>query len=336
MDYVCSGIGLEAAKILAMMNPLNRIFVVGRNSTRAHSAAEDVASVFPEPSVFRENIIPLVCDHSSFESVRRCSQELRVKLDETYDPRKWEVNGIDALCLNAAVLQPNDIPAQFTEDDIELTFQTNHLSPFLLINLVHEMLNPGGRVVVSSSGLHVYQKLLLKGAVDPETGKARKGFETADGNAYDCKKSYAFSKLCNVAMALELQERLRQLGISVLTFSPGLITQTNLFRYHKTNNTIKFPRDVMLNEKTVAWGAGALVYMATAGSVSETGGKYWHDPDSGAGPCAVYGRDFHPSDVSDSHISEEGRKKLWSLSCQLTGVEENNIPMLSGRLASAD
>jgi len=332
-----SGIGLEAAKMLAIMNPLNRIFVVGRNTRKARMAAEEIASVHPEPALFRENVVPIVCDQSSFESVRRFSRELRSKLDETYDPKKWEANGIDALCLNAAVLQPNDVPAQFTEDDIEITFQTNHLSPFLLINLIHGTLNPGGRVVVSSSGLHLYQKLLLEGLIDPETGRARRGFETADGAEYNCKKTYAFSKLCNVAMAIELQERLRRMGIAVLSFSPGLITSTNLFRHHrKNNNTIQFPRDIMANEKTIQWGAGALVYMATAGQVGKTGGKYWHDPNSGAGPCAIYGKEFRPSDVPDSHISVAGRKKLWSLSCDLAGVAEDTIPLHSERLANAD
>lgn len=329
-----SGIGLEAAKMLIMMNPLNRIFIVGRNERKARIAVAEVLSVVLGTNA-HEHVIPLVCDHSSFDSVKQFPAQLTKKLNETYDPRKWALNGVDVLCLNAAVLQPNHLAAEFTQDDIEVTFQTNHLSPFLLVNLIHRQLNPGGRVVVSASGLHIYQKLQFDGLIDPRTGKAKKGFETHDGKEYDCKRNYAFSKLCNVALALELQERLRAMDISVLSFSPGLIRKTGLFRHHQTNNhPIRFPKDLIENEKSVPWGAGAMVYMATSKRALQTGGLYWHDPDSGLGRGAVYGKDFYPTKIPDSHISISGRKKLWTLSEELTGLEPHDtIPNYSERFS---
>jgi hypothetical protein len=90
------------------------------------------------------------------------SQYLRRKLNETYNPNKWAVN--------AAVLMPTDSEAQFTEDELETTFQTNFLAPFLITNLTTDLINAGGRVIVSSSGLYSGQVLNLDGMVEQTTG----------------------------------------------------------------------------------------------------------------------------------------------------------------------
>ena len=326
--------------MVVLINPLNRLFVVGRNEHKAQRAAEEVASVLPRRSLhyYKDHIIPIVCDHSSFDSVRKFSVILRRKLDETYRSETFgRCNGIDVLCLNAATLQPKEVPAQFTNDDVEVTFQTNHLSPFLLMNLIHSMLNPGSRVVVTTSGLFLMQKLELDGIpVDPATGRAfRAQFEMANGMEYNCKSSYAFSKLCNVAMAIELHELLQPRGISVSCFSPGLITQTGLFRHHRDYLPFKRTRDLMKNEKSVLWGAGALVFMATSKKVASRGGTFWQDQVSGKGSGAVYGRDFGPHDVSDMHISNSGRERLWELSCDLAGIPYDMIPSTKSLTASS-
>ena len=352
--------------MLALLNPRNRLFLVGRNEEKAIRAAQQVASVLPWHSSstsssssttssvdnntarphswqqtvinhnVNDNIIPIVCDHSSFDSVRQFAVDLQRKLKESYDRETFgENNGIDVLCLNAATLQPKTVPAEFTDNDLETTFQTNHLSPFLLVNLIYHLLNPGGRVVVTTSGLYLMQTLELEGIpVDDATGRVRlnERFETANGVDYQCKSSYAFSKLCNVAMAVELHERLQHRGVSVACFSPGLITQTGLFRHHRDMLPFKRTRDLMLNEKTVLWGAGALVFMATSRRVqTQLPGEalYWHDKDSAKGPGAVYGNEFGPSPVSETQITVEGRKRLWALSSDLTGISETHIPLVA-------
>ncbi|KAL7568023.1 hypothetical protein ACA910_004604 [Epithemia clementina (nom. ined.)] len=341
-----SGIGLEAAKMLILLNPLNRLFLVGRNEQKAQIVAKEVASVLPRqrrryPHYCDHHIIPIVCDHSSFTSVREFAVELQRKLEATYNRSiQGPTNGIDVLCLNAATLRPKDVPAEFTQDDLEVTFQTNHLSPLLLVNLIYPQLNRGGRVVVTTSGLYVTQTLELNGIpVDARTDRAitKERFETANDVEYYCKSSYAFSKLCNVAMAVELEERLRPRGITVSSFSPGLITQTGLFRHHRDVLPFKRTRDLMLNEKTVSWGAGALVFMATSRTVGMYGGgTFWQDQGSNKGPASVYGNDFGPSPVSESHITLEGRKRLWSLSCDLAGISETMMPPPPSALSALD
>ena len=156
------------------MNPLHRIILACRNQERADWAKEQMLPFLPEGNYYKDNIIALACDHSSLESIRNFNVALRIRLDETYHTNKWLHNGLDVLCLNAAVLVAWDAPeAPFTSDDLELTFQTNYLAPFALANLTQDLFNPGARVVLTTSGLHDWADLHLNRMVDPVTGKAR-------------------------------------------------------------------------------------------------------------------------------------------------------------------
>jgi protochlorophyllide reductase len=304
------------------MNPLNRIILVARNEEKAAFAKEQVVSVLPEKTqYFVENIIPIVCDHSSLESVRQFNGNLRRKLNETYNVNKWAVNGIDVMCLNAAVLMPTHSEAQFTQDDIETTFQTNFLAPFLIINLTTDLINPGGRVIVSSSGLYHGQILNLDGMADKTTGKAQKGFSMINGEPFHFKKSYSLSKLCAVAFCTELNQRLKAHGAIANAFSPGLMTTSGLFRHQdsSTNPQSILSEKVMKMDRTVEFGGGALVFMAVADATGRRGGEYWKDIDSVRCSMMAYGNAFSPIHVSLDAGDKIKREKLWELSTQLAG-----------------
>jgi protochlorophyllide reductase len=304
------------------MNPLNRIILVARNEEKAAFAKEQVVAVLPEKSQYYiDNIIPIVCDHASLESVRQFNGNLRRKLNETYDAKKWAVNGIDVMCLNAAVLMPTDSEAQFTRDGMETTFQTNFLAPFLIVNLTVDLINPGGRVVVSSSGLYCGQKLNLDGMADKGTGMARKGFSMINGKPFHYKTSYSLSKLCVVTFCTELNRRLESRGAIANTFSPGLMTTSGLFRHQDSGSYShsRLSEDILKMERTVEFGAGALVFMAWADATGQKGGEYWRDVDSQRCSMTSYGKEFSPSTVSLDAADEEKREKLWELSIQLAG-----------------
>jgi len=323
-----SGIGLYAAKLLSRINPKNRIILVARDNEKAAFAKEEVVSVLPKDGKYDKNIIALACDHSSMESIRSFVPKLRAKLKETNHNEKRALNGIDVLCLNAAVLVANDSQAEFTEDGLEVTFQTNHLAPFLIANLVHDLINPGGRVVVSSSGLHLAHKLNFDGILDKDTGEPRKGFAMMDGSAFHHKRSYAMSKLCNVAFCLELNRRLRLRGVVVNCFSPGLMTKSGLFRNQSSYNnlaSIVHSKEVLLKEKTVEWGAGALVFMAVADAAGERGGEYWRDAESTYGPLARYGIEFCPMPILEDEITRDEMEILWEVSSRLAGIPNDMI-----------
>jgi NAD(P)-dependent dehydrogenase (short-subunit alcohol dehydrogenase family) len=312
---------LYAAKLLALLNPLHRIVVVARNQEKANFARDQILPLLPDDDFYRENIIALACDHASFQSTRNFRHNLRTRLNETYNTSKWAMNGIDVLVLNAAVLCARDSPPQFTEDGIELTFQTNYLTPFLITNLMTDLLNPGGRVVLSTSGLHEQAKLRLNGILGND-GNARKGFEMVDGSSFHYKQSYAISKLCTVALCGQLASRLAKRNIVVNCFSPGLMTSSGLFRNQKDGEMFH-NQSVLAKEKPVSWGAGALVYMAIADETGKRSNEYWRDADSTLGDRSVYGLHFCPTRITDNYVDACTRDLLWHLSCQLTGLDNN-------------
>lgn len=310
------------------MNPLHRIILVARTEEKAAFAKEQVVSVLPQKTeYFTENIIPIVCDHSSLESVRQFNEDLRRKLNETYNENKWAVNGIDVMCLNAAVLMPTDSEAQFTQDDFETTFQTNFLAPFLIANLTTDLINLGGRVVVSSSGLYSGQVLDLDGIVEQTTGKAQKGFSMINGKPFHYKASYSLSKLCAVAFCTELNQRLKSRGAIANAFSPGLMTSSGLFRYQDCASNLHsvISEEVLKMDRTVAFGAGALVFMAVADATGRRGGEYWKDVESLHCSMAAYGDKFSPMTVSSDASDKVKREKLWELSIQLAGPSDSTL-----------
>jgi len=304
---------------------------VGRSIEKALKAKQEVLAVLPSQdsdaggrrTIDDDRVIALECDHCSLVSVRRFCEELRHIVTNA----ERGLRGVDVLCLNAAVLFPDGDPPQFTQDGHEATFQTNHLAPFLIANtlLKEDMINPGGRIIFTTSGLHVGKQLKLDGALDPLTGDARKGFEMLDGTKYHFKRCYVLSKLCNVAVCAELNERMRRLGnsMTVNCFSPGLMRSTKLFRRQHQDPTGLIPDDcrerVLRQAKTVEWGAGSLVFMMIADETGRRGGEYWSDTTL-AGNAAVYGEHFVPSAIDSSPSDVKTRLTLWKISCRLSSI----------------
>jgi protochlorophyllide reductase len=323
-----SGIGLYAAKLLARINPTNRLILVARTLEKAQQAKEVVLRVLPAHSNNNNgvcvdhsvNFIPLACDHSSLESVRAFPSQLKQKLDETYTREKWIYNGLDVVCLNAAVLMAMDSQPEFTDDGFEVTFQTNHLAPFLLVNLIQQYINPGGRIVVSTSGLHLGQTLSLDGLKDNDTGCIHKDCVMVDGSEFHFKRCYALSKLCNVAITQELEKRLEPRGIVCNCFSPGLMPTSGLFRRQVNSMEVCKNKCALSNEKSVSWGAGALVYMAIADATGRRGGLYWRDAASLLKDKAEYGKEFCAIPINEDEVTPDVRRALWDISCQLTGL----------------
>ena len=315
--------------MLAVMNPIHRIVLVCRTEEKATHAKAEILSLFPKTNRndLTQNIIAIACDHASFDSVRRFRSVLRKRLDETYSPSKWLYNGIDVMCLNAAVLVARDSEALFSSDGIEMTFQTNYLAPFLIANLTLDLLNPGARVILSTSGLHRQKTLDLKGVLDPRTGQARKGFAMLDGSPFHYKESYAVSKLCIVLLCAELDRRLRKRGITVNCFSPGLMPDSGMFRHQLQSDGIRAVcqnKEALSKAKPVGWGAAALIFMVTAEETGKRSGEYWSDPDSTLGWNSVFGRDFFASPISDT-VDWQTVGVLWKTSCELVGIRETDI-----------
>ncbi|WP_298875663.1 SDR family NAD(P)-dependent oxidoreductase [uncultured Microbacterium sp.] len=177
------GIGAASAKQLAQLG--EEVVVVGRNPDKTARVARTLGAD------------SFVADFSDLGQVR----ELAASLLEKY-PR------IDVLANNAGGVFGE---RTLTADGYEMTFQVNHLAPFLLTNLLLERLIASDASVIQTSSAAA--KLFPRFDIDDLQGARRYSSTSAYGNA----------KLANVLFTKELNRRFGDQGLSAVAFHPGVI-----------------------------------------------------------------------------------------------------------------
>ena len=176
------GIGAAAARQLSDKG--HKVVVVGRSEQKtAKVAAELGADSF-------------VADFADLSQVRRLARDLL----ERY-PR------IDVLANNAGGILA--AKRTLTRDGHELTFQVNHLAPFLLTTLLIDRLIESGASVLntSSSGNRINAHIEID-----DLDSSRK---------YSGIKAYSDTKLENILFTKELHRRYHSRGIFTAAFHPG-------------------------------------------------------------------------------------------------------------------
>lgn len=212
------GLGLEAATTIAREGGFD-ILLAGRNLAEVDFAARDLGARYGA------KVIAVDMDVSSLASVRAGAKVVQSLVAER------GVAPLHVLMLNAGAQFMG--PIEFSVDGYEKTFATNCLGHFLLLNLLLDDVQAGGRVVFTASGTHdpntVDGKMVGK-AVEPDAlALANQG---KNGKPVSGGKRYATSKLCTILYAYELDRRLRAVGSSIqsIAFDPGLIVETGLAR----------------------------------------------------------------------------------------------------------
>lgn len=256
------GIGKQTALRLAEMGA--RILMHGRNLDKAEQVRQEIISKSGNP-----NIDVLIADLQSLKQVRQLASEVKTR-----------TNRLDVLINNAGVYMKK---RRLSEDGYEMTFAVNHLAPFLLTNLLLDLLRksaPSRIVIVSSVG----HKLVYLNMADLQ-GK----FFFWDWVAY-CR-----SKLLNVLFTFELSERLKGTGVAANAVHPGVIS-TNLLKKAKLGSSV-----------SVEDGADPIVFLATAHELTNITGKYFNQKKI-AKPSALTGY-------------RKLRKKIWTLSTEFTSLK---------------
>jgi NAD(P)-dependent dehydrogenase (short-subunit alcohol dehydrogenase family) len=166
---------------------------------------------------------------------------------------------IDVLVSNAGTVFDK---RTVTVDGFEATFQVNHLSGFLLTELLLERIRQSApaRIVITSSIGH------FNGTMDFDD----LGFE----RGYQIMRAYSRSKLANVLYTRQLSRRLDGTGVTVNCLHPGAVA-TNIW-----SGAPWFARPVLAVAKRVmmvspATGGERIVHLATSPEVEgRTGGYY--------------------------------------------------------------
>lgn len=178
-----SGIGAAAAARLAARGAT--VAVVGRSPERTAEVAREAGAE------------PFLADFARLDEVRKLADQL---LDRY--PR------IDVLANNAGGAWPKRTA---TVDGNELTFQVNHLAPFLLTSLLLDRLvQSSARVINTSSTTYRMARL------DLDTVNATAG-------SFNQMGAYAASKLANLLFTRELARRTEGTGLRTAAFHPGAV-----------------------------------------------------------------------------------------------------------------
>ncbi|CEM01821.1 unnamed protein product [Vitrella brassicaformis CCMP3155] len=327
-----SGLGLATTKSLAKQGGYFVVMAVRDKEKTKRICKEEGLEEGKDVAV-------LEMDLASFDSVRKFARNLKAWLGP---------QPLDRLICNAAVYLPHLQAPEFTKDGYEMSLQVNHLSHFLLINLLLPELkkskDPRCVIVGSITG---NTNTIGGGLVWPraELGDMRgwrrmlKGQRTAmiDGHNFNGAKAYKDSKLCNMLLMQELDRRLHNsTNIAFTSMYPGCIAETNLFRNKRQWFRKLFP--VFMKYVTGGYvsepEAGDRLAQTVADPRCAKSGIYWSwnggarmvgvlvpgsDTPVGAGGS---GGDLFENTLSDEAQDKKKAQMVWEYSAKAVGLDD--------------
>lgn len=165
---------------------------------------------------------------------------------------------------------------RLSEDGIELHLAVNHVAPFLLTNLLADLLKTGApaRIVnVASQSIADTRQIPLPIGRRPAT------LDLSDLNAerhFGTMETYASSKLALVMCGYALSRRLAGSGVTVNALHPGLVA-TGIIDDIAPSIAKPFLGLIKRVLRTPEQGARSAIHLATAPEVSSTTGGYFFD-----------------------------------------------------------
>lgn len=262
------GIGKFGALALAELGA--DVVVIGRSPEKTAAVAEQIGSE------------PLTADFAKFDDVRRLAQELNDRVEK-----------IDVLVNNAGGMFLHN---ELTADGHEPNFQINHLSPFLLTNLIKDKIvaAPEPRVIVTSSMGNNVGRVKLNDL----DYKKRRGFDTF---------VYGTSKLMNILFARELGKRWADQDVATVAFHPGIVASEFGRDSWFAGIAYRTPvgKSVMISPEK---GSTPIVDLATRADREEFNGKFFNR--------------HKPSTLTNRQADDaELMRELWEVSEELVGLK---------------
>ena len=263
-----SGLGYRTAQVLGK-EIKNKIILIGSNKQKGETSVENLIK-----ETSNKDISFIQCDLSSISEIKSLADKLK----------KFK---IDILINNAGALF---FSRKESVDKIEKTFSLNHLSYFILTNLLlkYKVIKNGGRIVNVASGAHRGVKIDFNN-LEMTTN-------------YNGWVSYKKSKLCNILFTKKLSELIKKNNITVNCLHPGFVkTQFGKNNSGLASLAIKFLMNFFAI--SVEEGAETIVFLATDKSIKNITGKY-----------------FYQSKIKEPSIFAQSQKDadlLWDISLRI-------------------
>jgi len=265
-----SGIGKQTAIALAKMGA--RVIITSRDTEKGLITRNDIVRISGNSQVEM-----MECDLASFSSIRSFAEKFKAKYDLLH-----------VLINNAGTWQTT---RKLSVDGIELTLATNALAPFLLTNLLLDLLKQSApaRIVNVASNAHKWAKL---------------DFENLEGDKkYSHYQIYGQSKIVLILISGKFSEILKDSGVTVNSLHPGVVA-THLFDNMGSMFQSIFKLFMISPEK----GAQTTIYLASSPDVAQVTGEYF------AGKKIVK--------ATDEATDKANAERIWQIS---TGYVKNYL-----------
>jgi len=268
-----SGLGKVVAVELAKKGAA--IVIAGRNPAKTRATVKEIDEQSGHAAADG-----LVADLSSMGEVRRLGNEFETR----YSRLDVLINNVGAIFAQR----------RSTVDGYERTFALNHLSQFLLTNLLLDTLKASApsRIVNVSSQAH------QGGMINFGDLHGERRYGIGGGRAY------SQSKLANIMFTYELARRLAGTGVTANAVHPGTVATS----FGENNGGLMgfgmkvFHRFALTPEE----GADTIMYLASSPEVEGITGRYWTKRRAVQSSPASY--------------DESAQKHLWDVSVRMTGV----------------
>ena len=238
-----SGIGKEIAVQLAALGA--EIILACRDIKKGNKTAAEITR-----RTGSTKLAVMKIDASSQKSIREFVREFR---------RKYR--RLDVLINNAAGNR-GTLPKIDSVDGIELTFATNVVGYYLLTHELRDMLvkSAPARIINVASGY----------ASDLDLDDLQ--FERRPFEAF---KSYAQSKACDRLLTWALARRVEGSGVTANAMTPGLITETGLYRNAEPELITRLTQ--YSGGRTSAQGADTAVWLASDSEMEGVSNTFFQD-----------------------------------------------------------
>jgi NAD(P)-dependent dehydrogenase (short-subunit alcohol dehydrogenase family) len=269
-----SGLGKATATALARDGA--RVLMVARNQERGEAARAEIAA-----ETGNEQVELLIADLSSQARIRQLADEVHGRCD-----------ALHLLINNAGTAFPE---RGLTEDGVERALAVNWLAPFLLTNLLLDLLRAGAPARIVNVGTRMDTAMDF----DDLNWERRR---------YRMMQAYGQSKLGMIHLTRELARRLEGSGVNVNCVFPGVF-RSNLGGTDGAQGLFWKSVSVLLGwalpspEKA----AERVLYAATSDALADTSGAYLGDRK----PIPA------PKQADDPAANA----RLWQIGIDLTGLE---------------
>ncbi|MFN2123781.1 MAG: SDR family NAD(P)-dependent oxidoreductase [Candidatus Promineifilaceae bacterium] len=272
-----SGIGYVTAKKYASHGA--DILCINRNEEKSKELVEALKSQFGAECTY------MIADFEKLADVHDVGKQLMV-LDKN----------IDVLIHNAGVYVTKKT---LTADNLEIVFQTNYLSSFILNYYLREKftIQNSGRIIFVNSEAH---RFAVSGLYLDDLGW--------DKHRYSGLRSYGAAKTAQLLSMLKLNEYFAGTGVTVNAMHPGNV-KTNS---GQNNGPIyKFLKKILVDRtaKPVEISAEALYYLGVSRKLDNISGRFFHlTTEEEPAPPAL-----------DMNAAEQ----LWKISRELGGLNDS-------------